>query len=92
MLVMQVDPHELNEAARPAIVRGVIRRNRWLAAVSSFPSATYASGRRRTDPLRINQMARTGTVAALAPQAPERIEESRVRYAESILNRQRYFT
>ena len=39
-----------------------------------------------------DQMARAGTVAARAPQVPERIEESRERSAESMLSRQRYFT
>jgi hypothetical protein len=38
------------------------------------------------------QMARVGTVVAWAPQLPDRIEESLVRSAGSMLSRQRYFT
>src|SRR5450759_3388635 len=64
----------------------------WQWGPSLSDAAIDVTGCQRARPGSTGQMARTGTAVARDPQLPERIEESRVRSAELMLSRQRYFT
>lgn len=88
-------PAEQRAAPRASPPHGVVPARRDCPLQSSVQEGSHRSMAPNPSSWLVrapDQMAWAGTVAARAPQVPERIEESRERSAESMLSRQRYFT